>query len=624
MTRFASLTALATIFVAGAAPLRAEPETTVLDEIVLTANRIPTAADRTGASVSVIDDEALAEAGSARLATVLDRLPGFSLRSRGPAGTQMGFTLRGATQNYVGVYVDGIDVTDPSGTQVAFDFGGTMATGLSRVEVLRGSQSALYGSRAIGGVISITTARATEEGTHQSLAVEAGSFGTASAIWGLTHKSDRGEAALTLGRFVSDGFSAADEAAGNTEADGFRQSRVSFNGALNLEGGARIGLSAFLDRSTGAYDEGFPLGDGLPPYDEINKTRSGGLRVFAEFDTGPVAHELSASTYRIERRIMDGNAWGTSDTTYTGTRRTLAWQGVTDLGQAATLAFGADWNREDYDAAGTYGAPSARTTTTGVFAEIDWAVAPTLDIATTLRHDDHSLFGGATTGRIALAWRPTDRLTIRAQAGTGYRAPSNYELYSAYGSVANQPETSRTLDFGVEYRPDDRTTLRATAFLLEVEDLIDYDFASTACPAAVASGWPGCYVQVPGTSRRSGVELEGAFDLSNRLRLTASYAYIDSKTNASSAWARVPQHELGLGLDAVLTDRLTAGVSLQHAAGRRGMKDYTLVDARLGYAISDRAEAYLRVENLFDEQYQLVNGYGTSDRAVYVGLSARF
>lgn len=609
--------------IAAAPGLAPAQEAILLPEIVISANLEETEASRTGATVSVLTEADLAARGDAPLAEVLDSLPGVTLRPQGPLGTQTGVALRGASQNYVAVIIDGIDVTDPSGTQVAYDFGQLTAAGLSRVEVLRGSQSALYGSRAVGGVISITTRRAVEEGTRQEIAVEGGSYGTGSLIYGLTHKSDRIEAALTLGRLTTDGFSAADEDAGNTEADGFEQSKLAFDLAWLLPQGGRIGVNGFVEDSRGEYDEGFPLGDGTLPGDEIQDKLSRGLRLYSDFATGAVDHSLSASLFQVERRYRDNTIYGASDTTYTGTRRQVAWQGATDLTPAMRLVAGLDWTEEDYDQAGTYGALAATTRTAGAYSELAWALGSDVDVTATLRHDDHSIFGGQTTGRIALAWRATGALTFRAQAGTGYRAPSNFELYSFYGSTALDPETSRNLDLGVEYRWGARAGLRATAFLLEVEDLIDYDFAGTGCAAAALFG-PGCYNQVPGTSRRSGVEIEGDLALTDRVTLTANYTYIDSATNASSAWGLVPRHDLGLGLQAQVTDRLDAGLRLTHAADRGGLSDYTVVGAGLGYALTDRAEAYLRIENLFDENYQLVPGYGTAGRSAYVGLRARF
>lgn len=626
-----------------------------LDEIVVTATFEDAPASRIGSTVTLVDEAALQSAGDTRLVDFLNRLPGVSVTATGGLGSTANVSLRGASQNYIAVFVDGIDVSDPTGPQVAYDFGQLTTAGISRIEVLKGSQSALYGSGAVGGVISITSRKATEPGTHHYLEAEGGSFGTGLLTYALTRKTDTIEAAVTASRVATKGFSAADEADGNTEADGYEANKLSFNLAVTLDSGARIGVSGFTSRAISDYDAQFyvdpaagprltfadqiDLGDGFSP-DEMQTTLTSGLRTFAEFTTGAVDHTVSASTFRVARRYQQseqgldfadydpvtdtyGSTLSASDNTYTGNRVTLDYQAGLDLG-AGRLVFGGDYARETYDQTGTYGELSAATSVTGAFAELSQPLGAKTDLSLALRHDTHSLFGGFTTARLSLTHRATDSLTFRAQTGTGYRAPSNFELFSFYGAPDLQPEESVNVDLGVEKSFGDNGLVRATAFYLEVENLIDYDFSGTGCEAFVVFGSPGCYNQVPGTSRRSGIELEGEFALTGFLQVAAAYTYTDSATNASSAWGEIARHQLALNLTADLAANLSGSVTVAHAADRPTLPDYTVVNASVTYDLSDRSEAYVRIENLFDEQYQLVPGYGTSDRAVYVGVRAEF
>ncbi|MEZ5911761.1 MAG: TonB-dependent receptor [Paracoccaceae bacterium] len=172
---------------------------------------------------------------------------------------------------------------------------------------------------------------------------------------------------------------------------------------------------------------------------------------------------------------------------------------------------------------------------------------------------------------------------------------------------------------GIEKRYGDRAAVRATAFWLEVDNLIDFDFASVAC----GSGF-GCYNQVPGTSRRTGVELEGEVALNDMFTIGANYTYTDSATSATTAWGSVPRHALGLSLGAEITPEISGTLNINHAADRAGLPDYTVANLALDYDFGNDTRATLRVENLFDEQYQLVSGYGTSGRAIYVGLAKSF
>lgn len=592
----------------GAAPAQ---DVIDLSEIVVTAESVAVEATRTGATVTVVDQAELEATAEIRLTDYLARLPGVEVSPRGPLGTLAGITIRGASQNYVQVLVDGIDVTDPSGTQVAFDFGALTTGDISRIEVLRGTQSALYGSEAVGGVISITTRRPAEDGLRQSLAVEGGSYGTLRGSYGVTLKEGGFEAAATLSRIRTDGFSAADENDGNTEADGYEATRLSFSGAVALDSGARIGLNGFVEDASGEYDELFPVSDGSP--DERFESRSFGLRGFAEFSAGAIDHSFAVTRYRIERRNTGSTIFGPDDNTYTGARLGASYQGTTALGANARLSFGGDVTRESYDQTGSFGPGSGANTVTGIFAEYAVAPSDSVDITATLRYDDHSRFGGFATGRLAAAWQARPDLTFRASLASGFRAPSNYELFGPFGDPTLQPEESRTLDLGVEKRFADGSLVRATLFYSEVDNLIDFPFP---------------YAQIPGTVRRKGLELEGDIRLSDRLRLAAAYTYTDAENpplTAGNTWnSTFGRHDLSLGLAAEITDRLRANLSAQLVADRQVLPDYTVFNATVTYEVSDNAEAFLRIENLFDAQYQLREGYGTSDRAFYVGLRATF
>lgn len=580
---------------------------------IVFANLEPVEGERTGTTVTVVTEEDLDDAADLRVAEMLARLPGINITARGGLGTQTGLTLRGAGQNYITVLVDGIDVTDPSSVQTAYDFGRLTGAGLGRIEIVPGSQSALYGSSAVGGVIAITSVTAQEPGLHHRITAEYGSRETWQLSYGLTWQDARSDFALTLSQVATEGFSSAAESDGNTEPDGYVASRLAFNGGIDLEGGLRIGIAGFVDQSEGDYDSSFPISDA----DHLANVDSAGLRLSAEFATGAIDHELAATRYMIERRYLEGGPFA-SDTTYAGVRDGLSWQGATDIGAAGRIVFGLDWQSESYDQTGTYGELTADTQTAAAFAELTYAATADLDLSFTFRHDDHSRFGGFGTGRLALAWRPAPGWILRAQAGTGFRAPSNFELYSAYGNPGLQPETSRSIDLGIERQIGAEGFVRATLFRLEVDNLIDYSDKGT--PDFGDDG----YAQVAGISRRDGLEIVARVPMGDRITLGADYTWTDSSTNGTSSWASIPEHVYGLSLDAALTDRLEARLDLSRATDRPALPDYTVANAAVSYELRDGVAAYLRIENLFDEDYELVDGYGTPDRAFHVGIDARF
>ena len=169
---------------------------------------------------------------------------------------------------------------------------------------------------------------------------------------------------------------------------------------------------------------------------------------------------------------------------------------------------------------------------------------------------------------------------------------------------------------GIERSFANGASLRATAFRSVVTDLIDYSYATFH------------YEQIPGDSRSQGIELSGETPLGDRLRLSGNFTYTDTERPDGQPLERVPERVLNLRLDGDITDRSRFGLGLTHASGLvdRGteMPSYTLIDASVEYDLTDRATGYLRVENLFDEDYQVLRGYGTSGRALYAGIRAEF
>ncbi|MCC6303837.1 MAG: TonB-dependent receptor [Rhodobacteraceae bacterium] len=585
-----------------------------LGEITIFANRIATAAEATGASVTVIDAEELKAAGEVTLAAFLARLAGVTVAQAGPPGSPAMPFLRGAAGAYVKVLVDGIDVSDPSGTQVVFDLGRMRTADIARIEIVRGSQSALYGGSAVGGVIAITTRRAEAEGVRHHLALEGGSRGTALLSYGLTARGARGELAFSASRQVTDGFSAADGRDGNPEADGWEESRLSLSGRFRATDRLTLGLSAFADRSRSEYDEGFPLADGSP--DERADIASEGARAFAELDLGASRHVFGLARFRIERRYRESNAFGPADNTYTGTRTALDYQGNWQVTPGLGFVWGADWQEEDYDQAGSFGALAAGARTAGLWGQVIAEPTDRLSLAATVRHDDHSAFGGFTTGRLAAAYRASGSVTLRAAVANGFRAPSPFELYSLYGDPGLEPEESLSAEAGVEWRGATGARLAATAFLLDTENLIDYDFATSR------------YANVPGRTERRGLELEATLPLGERATLGLAYTLTDTRTAAGTRLPRVPRHQGSITLDGRITDRLAGQIAVIGAAdvidGGAPLGDFAVVNASLRYEVNDTTEAELRVENLFDTHYQRIRGYGTPGFGIFAGISTGF
>ncbi|WP_434288742.1 TonB-dependent receptor plug domain-containing protein [Celeribacter sp. SCSIO 80788] len=589
-----------------------------LDEIIVSGSLTPVPASKTGATVEKLDGE---ETGGATqsVSDVLATLPGVSMSRNGGPGTSTSLRIRGLSSDYIGVRINGIDVTDASSSKIGYDFGGLLSYGVTGIEVLKGSQSALYGSEAIAGVVSIDTLSG-EPGL--SATVEAGSYGTYSA--GVSHKieSDTGSLAFTLSHFKTDGFSSQ---ASNSEDDGFEETALTFGLEQDVSDNVTVGLTGLYRTSDLDYDTS------TDTYATASREEKG-LRGYVRINGDIVTHEFSASLFEADRTYIADSYDYTSypyafvedaKSDFTSRRTELSYLGSADLSAITTLTFGADYVEEEYtNTSDTSAAAKGNDHNASVKAELLFEPTAGLNLSAALRYDDHSDFGDHISGRLAAAWEFAPEWTARAVLGTGFRAPSLYERYSPYGDPDLKEETSQSVELGLERRFGEQGFVKGTLFYTEIEDRIGFDYSSTACSSSF-----GCYNQVDGTTVSKGVELSAGYALSDTVSLYGNYTYTDAKTEGDRD-VRIPRHDLVLGANAELSARFAGSLEVQHVAdvidSSVKLDDYTLVNASLSYDLTDKTQLYLRVENLTDEDYETISGYNTPGRSAYLGLKASF
>lgn len=608
--------ALGTAFAGGTlsgAALAQTDDFILLDTITLTASGEPVAVSRTGASVTVLTDEEIRRGGALSFGNLLAQQPGVTFDASGGPGTVSAVRIRGLGSAYVGARLDGFDVTDTSGIKFEFNFNTLGTSGLSRVEILRGSQSALYGSEAIAGVIDMTTWRPTGDGFTGMAGVETGTASTHTAEVGFGFLDDRVELAFSASRTVSDGgFSAW---AGGTEDDGYDITTAAAYAAVQVTDTLRVGANLLWRESYGEFDDPY----NFPPAEEgiYEDSFQRGVRIFSELETGAVRHELAYARLSNERASVE--VAGTSS--FDGDRDSLTYYGNWRANASLALNWGYEDTQETFVTDTTYGSDTGEVRTRAVHAEALWSPTGALDLSFALRHDEHSMFGSKTTGRVAAAWRPADGWTVRGVAGTGFRAPSLYELYN--GSFGNEdlvPETSRSLELGVEREFSSGSSIQLTAFDIRIDDKIGFG----------SSG----YEQVPGQTTSRGIELSARTPIGENWNLFGNYTYTDAQDDSGRAF-KVPRHSLTLGVEGELTDRLSTALSLRYAADTVDMDsfdtyqivplpDYTLISTSFTYALDARTEATFRVENLFDQDYQTAHGYNQPGRQVFVGVRTSF
>ncbi|WP_340244069.1 TonB-dependent receptor plug domain-containing protein [Roseobacter sp. HKCCA2468] len=591
-----------------ATPLAAQNVFT-LDELVFSASLTDVARDRTGVRVSRLTARDLANGGRLQFSEFLETLAGVNVTQSGPIGTSATLRIRGLDSKYIPVRINGIDVTDPSSTQTQFDFGKLTSSGIASAEVLYGSQSAILGSGAIGGAVNITTVDAPDEiGSEIGYNLEVGSFETMRT--GLTYgtRFERGFLAVSLSNTNTEGYSAADENAGNAEADGFESTDLNLRGEYQATDTLTFGASVLAQNANFEFDASGGVGGDAARFSEYELLAA---RLFALADFGSSTHEFGIEASRTTR--TDPSAPAGRRFLFEGQREKLTYLGVQSLDNGDTISFGAEAMTERYFSTDNTSPIHADYESNSVFTE--WLTSPLtdLDISISARLTDNSHYGSKTTGRVAIAWQAGPSSLLRASLSTGFRAPSLNELYGPFGAnAALQPETSQSAEIGFEHVIG-RVTFEAGLFQTRITDLIQYTTG---------------YNQVPGTSRTDGYQLGLSYIFLNDAGIDLNYTSTDARAADGARLARVPRHDVSLSASTPLGQRTTAGLSLQSVSDRLDtttpLEDYTVLNANLTYTLANGADLFMRIDNLTDEQYQTTRGYGASDRAFYIGVRGTF
>jgi len=600
---------------------RAQDVTPLEGVVIYSANRTPTEAAKVGSSVEVITEKELEGRAQTYVKDYLETVPGVHFTQNGPAGGVANIRIRGGEGKYVKVLIDGIDVSDPSHVETATHFEHLLVGDVSRIEVLKGPQSTLFGGDAVSGVISIETKAARKLGFSQSGGAEYGAYNTWRGAYTAGYlAADGSNLSLTVQGVHTDGFSAA---AAGREDDGYRNLTFSGRGEYYMAPSAKIFFAARTMRARSAYD-GFDSNFNPADAPDFARYVQHAGRVGTEFSLldGAFTNTFAIQGTKIERDTFSSP--GVSSGWFEGDRVKGEYKGVLRFNESLSLLAGADWEQTG---AKNSNAPTTRHTAdvASVYAQL--MVEPIAGLALTFggRIDDHSDFGEFNTHRITGAYLvPGTETKFRASIGTAFRTPSLDELHGIYGFLPNysnpnlRPEESEGWEVGIEQGFDNgRWKFGATYFTMDTENLIA--FAGACSPAEP------CLINIPGTTRRDGFELSAGMRINPRVQLTASYTYVDTERGDTGARiARVPKHMFTAGLVMQPVDKMETNIVVKYVADTldagQQLEDYWLVNAKVSYEFRPGWKAYVRGENLLNEKYQTVLGYATPGLSVYGGV----
>jgi len=589
------------------------------EQITVTATGNRSEVEDTGQAVTIIGRDEIEDVQGADLTRVLERAPGVTFSRNGGIGGFTGVRIRGAEAEQLLVIVDGVRVADPASPAGGFDFGNLLAGNIDKIDLLRGSNSTIWGSDAVGGVMAVSTRN--ETGVQAS--AEYGSrdtfFGTATG--GI--ENDTFYAGLSGSYLTTDGFSAASN---GTEADGFEQWALAGRTALYVSD--QITLFA-----RGRYAEGEVEVDGFPfpaftlaDTDEFQETTQYSAAAGASYDNGPLyltAFYSFADTERANFNPAFGAAPGfASDGHSDRVELRGEWRPIGPL----IVNFGGESEWTSFE---TNFDTHQNSRIIGAYTQLGIEFGP-LSAHVGARHDDHRDFGGATSFGADISYEVAEDIRLRASVGEGFKAPSLYQLFSDFGNTALVPEQSTSFDLGLAWNNRNNDFFAAaTLFRRNAENQIEF----VSLPAAPF----GVYQNV-GKVRAQGVEIEMGANPSDNFGVRAAYAYVDTENrtagaaNLGNVLARRPKHALTFSADwetplAGFTlggDIRMVGDSFDDAGNFTRLDGYQTVTLRGSLPLGDKVELFGRIENLFDKDYQTVAGYGTAGRGAFVGARTRF
>lgn len=613
-------------------------------EITVTATRIDTPTTEVASSVTVITRQDIERSNKTTVIDILQDILGITLIQNGPMGAAASVHIRGGNAEHTLVMMDGVEMNDPITPSRSVDLAHYSLDHVERIEILRGPQSTLYGSDALSGVINIITKKG-QGRPAIDFSAQGGSNGTFAGSTVLGGSTEKIFYSLGTSFIQSAGFSAANQAyEGNTEKDGYHN--LTFSGRLgfrlldNLEFdliARRVETEIDIDNFGGAYGDD---PNNLQTYDSLFIKGQTRLRLW----NNRWEQKLDLAYVDYDRTYQNptdaAHPFDSEEAFYKSTLLKVDWQHNLYLHKINTLTFGVDIQREQgesrYESQGFWGPflslfPLQKATTTGLYVQDQIRIGKHLFAALGTRLDTHSQFGSSLTYRLAPAYLIEKTGTkIRGTLGTGFKSPSLYQLYAPgtfWGPIGNenlQPEKSTGWDIGFEQTIfKQKISFGVTYFFHSYKNLIDFDFLSG-------------YINITEAEAR-GLELTFQAFLSDGFTLIANYTREEAfDRETGEALLRRPKDHLQTNLhlrllkkanwvlSAVMVGKRDDIEYVGFSSQRVAMSSHTLLNASFSFEATSYAQVFFRLENILNNQYEMIKGFGTPGFSAYGGVHLHF
>lgn len=623
-----------TVFSFGAAFAEDKKQDVVqLKEIIVTAGRTPIEEGKTGRAVTVITGKQLEQNQVRYVADALRQVPGFAVSRSGTKGGMTNIRVRGAESNHLLVMVDGVEMNAASGD--AFDFGALQAEDIDRIEILRGPQSAFWGSNALAGVVNIITKGGKRDGFKISGTTEVGSQNSWLGGVLLQGGAENYDLGLGISYRKTGGYNLTNI---GDEKDG--DENLTLNGKINIDLSDTAKLDATLRyvKNRSDLDNSFALDPVVASLNTYGRTNeflgSVGLTWTAFDDALTQKLRFSGSDRKYEYVASEYPSENKGQRYKASYQATYAFDTPTFADAHHKITGGIEWQQERfhqvpvtfpvYDEAQF---EKHKRSMYSVIGEYNGEFADQFYVNLGLRHDVNKDFNDATTFSLSGAWAiPDTDARLHSSIGTGVTNPTFFEQFGFsagfVGNPALKPEKSLGWDIGLEYAFFDGLLVTdVTYFNQDLRDEI----------STIYTGWTPTGVEnLDGKSKRHGVELAATLNLFHGFTAGGTYTYTSSRNPDGTEAVRRPRHSGSVNVAYTFyEDRARLfGEAIFNGemkdTGLRTLDKYTVVNIGGSYKFTDKLEGFARIENLFDKKYQEVYGYNTPGRGAFAGLKASF
>ena len=623
-----------------------------IETVVITATRTAQPAERTGESIDVITTADLQTQQIAVVSDALAEIPGLTINRSGGIGQPTSASIRGAQAGQTVLLVDGVRFNDPSSVDDSALLQDLLANNVERIEVLRGPQSTLYGSDAIGGVVNVITRRGASAPFNLEAAAEGGSLDTVHLNVAANGTDGPVEYGSGVNYYDTRSVSAADSRNGNHEPDPYQHISATSSVRIHVADAVSVDLRGTFINGHDSFDDAFRLIP-APPFSEVADSKAyNNNQLFAGY--AGVNFDLFGGTFRNRLAVMATasdrkffNSFfdpGALNSTEDGEALRFEYQGIVDPTPVDEITFGAETQRSgfrssDYFAHTLFESDAGHSRISGYYLQAQHRFFDQLTVTGGVRLDDDSEFGTHTSLKLAGAWEiPGWGTILHANYGDGFRAPTLFEDFSVFKPPvplvpALKPESAKGWEIGArQILFASRVVASLTFFERNTSNLIDF------FTCFVKSSGPGCanpltlqnggYYFNAGRTHVSGLEAELTARLTDTLKLTANYTNLTAldrdthlplarephvEANAILVWTPMTDASLGGSVSYV-------GPRFDDAAASVALHPVALFNVFGSYGLTEKWQLFARIENLCNTHYDPLFGYGAPARTAFAGI----